>query len=67
MKRILSIEGIEKKWDKQGKEYWVTHATLEDGTEVRGYGPDFEAGDRVEYFFDPVYDVAKMQKTKPKK
>lgn len=67
MRVIQSILGIEKRFDKKGKVYWRTHAILDDGEQVVGYGMGFSTGDKVEAFFDPVYDVAKMQRHKPTK
>lgn len=66
MRTIKHIVGIEKKWDKSGKEYWITHAILDDGEEARGFGPDFEEGDKVQVFYEPVFDQIKMQKSKKK-
>ena len=61
MKKILSIDHIEE-WEKDGKKHSRTHATLETGEEVQGYGTDFEVGDPVEYFWDAAHNITKMIK-----
>lgn len=60
MKKIISIENIEKKQSKDGRPYIITHALLEDGTEVEGFGADFKLGDNVEVFFH--WERIKMRK-----
>lgn len=64
MATILKILHIERKLDKQGKEYYRTHALLSDGTVCIGYGKDFAPKDKVEYFYHIQYDQLKMRKTK---
>ena len=51
MRNIISIDHIESKVSKAGEDYHITHATLDDGSEARGFGRDFETGDKVEVFF----------------
>lgn len=51
MRKILAIEHVEKRKNGvTGKEYWRTHAVLDDGTECIGYGKDFDLNDSVEVF-----------------
>jgi len=57
MHRIIKIVGIEKH-DKFSR----THAILDDGSEVIGYGQDFKVGDEVESFWDERWSVYKMRK-----
>ena len=65
MHKIVKIVGVQS-WTKDNKFHTRTHAVLEDGSEVQGYGSDFEVGNLVESFFDEEHDVYKMRKT-PKK
>lgn len=51
MRTIIKIEHVEELKDKKGKTYWRTHAILDDGSEVVGYGKDFDLGNKVESFF----------------
>jgi len=63
MRKIVAVDHIEKKKDSLGEPYFRTHALLDDGEEVVGFGNDFEIGDLVERFYDPIWDVIKMRKT----
>jgi len=60
-KKIIRIEGVVKKI-KDDKEYSITHAVLETGEEVSGWGSDFRVGDVVEYWFDSQFNKTKMRK-----
>lgn len=60
-KKIIRIEGVVKKI-KDDKEYSITHAVLETGEEVSGWGSDFKVGDVVEYWFDSQFNKTKMRK-----
>lgn len=60
MRRIIRIEGVEKKRSKLGKTYWRTFAVLDDGTEATGWGKDFDLQDSVEVFFH--FNTVKMKK-----
>ena len=60
MRKIIRIEHIEERKDSKGKTFFRTHAILEDGSEVVGYGKDFDLGDLVESFWH--YNQAKMRK-----
>lgn len=60
-KKIISIDGVVKKI-KDDKEYSITHAVLETGEEVSGWGSDFKVGDVVEYWFDSQFNKTKMRK-----
>lgn len=63
MRKIIKIEFVEPRFDKDGKKYYRTHAVLEDGDEVVGFSrkrTDFQVGDMVMRFFHR--GVAKMRK-----
>lgn len=60
-KKIIRIDGVVKKI-KDDKEYSITHAVLETGEEVSGWGSDFKVGDVVEYWFDSQFNKTKMRK-----
>lgn len=63
MKKIIEIVGVEmRRAAMSNKEYWRTHAILEDGTECVGFSKDFKVGDEVEVFFH--YGQVKMRKGK---
>lgn len=62
MHRIISILGVEERRDKDNKLYYRTHARLDTGEEVVGWGSDFEIGDEVMHFYSPEFDVIKMRK-----
>lgn len=62
MRTVIKILGIEEKWDKTGKKYHRTHALLDTGDEVVGYGNDFNVGDLVEHFYEERWDTHKMRK-----
>lgn len=60
MREIIRIEGTEERKDKNGKRYYRTYAILDDGSEVTGFGSDFDLGDKVQSFFHR--GVCKMRK-----
>lgn len=60
MRTIISIEFVEEKLSGAQDIYWITHATVDDGTEVKGWGKHFEVGDEVEVFFHK--EQVKMKK-----
>ena len=60
-KKIIRIDGVVKKI-KDDKEYSITHAVLETGEEVSGWGSDFKVGDVVEYWWEERYNKVKMVK-----
>lgn len=63
MRTIISVEHIQRcKATDTEKEYWRTHAIVDDGTECVGYGKDFDIGDKVEVFHDVKWDTVKMRK-----
>jgi hypothetical protein len=62
MRAIISIIGVEEKRDKDNKLFYRTHALLDDGSEVIGYGSDYKVGDKVESFYHAQYDTHKMRK-----
>ncbi len=69
MRTIIKIEDVERRerFNTDGrldKVYFRTHAILDDGSEVIGYGKDFDLGDLVESFWDEKHQVHKMQKRK---
>lgn len=64
MRKIVQIEHIEERKDKQGKTYFRTHAVLDDGSKVIGFGKEFDLDDAVESFYDIKFDTHKMRKTK---
>lgn len=66
MRTIIKINHL-KSWTKDGKTHWKTYATLDDGSEVSGYGKDYEVGDRVESLHDKKWDEHKMQKPRKMK
>ena len=65
MRTIIKIVHVERrKLDKnlsKKHDYWRTHAILDDGSEVVGYGKNFKVGDQVESFYDQKWDQHKMQ------
>ncbi len=63
MREIIDIQYVEDKVSKDKKKYKITHALLDDGEEVQGYGDDFKQGDLVEVFFHEQYGKVKMRKT----
>jgi hypothetical protein len=65
MQKIIFIQHVEQFTDKNGKKRWRTHAILDDGSEVVGFGKDFDLGDRVVSFYH--HEQFKMQKYKMKK
>lgn len=62
MRRIIRIIGKES-WRKGDKIHNRTYAVLDDGSEVVGYGIDFDVGEKVEVFHDTKWDVVKMRKS----
>lgn len=62
MRTIIEITGIEKLTSKLGKKFQRTHAILDDGSIVQGFGGDFMVGDKVESFYDAKWDAHKMRK-----
>lgn len=60
MRKIIKIEHVEQREDKNGKTFWRTYAVVDDGTECVGWGKDFDLGDMVEVFLH--YGVIKMRK-----
>lgn len=63
MRRIIEIEGVERKINKvTRKPYWITHAIVDDGTPCQGYGKDFDLDDKVEVFYH--WGKIKMRKGK---
>ena len=42
--------------------YWKTYAVLDNGEEVVGYGKDFDLDMEVMVFYDPEWDVTKMER-----
>lgn len=63
MRKIIKIEFVEPRYDKEGDKYYRTHAVLEDGDEVTGFSrkrTHFRVGDEVMRFFHK--NVAKMVK-----
>lgn len=60
MRTIISIEYVDVR-KKGDREYTLTYAILDDGTEARGFG-EFKVGDKVECFFEEKYNHTKMQK-----
>lgn len=61
MSVIRKIVRKEQRQSAKGK-YWVTVAQLSDGSEIEGFGEDFQVGDKVQTFFDDRWGKAKMQK-----
>lgn len=59
MRRIIEILWVEKT-----KTYERTHAKLDDGSIVVGFGTDFKIGDLVMSFYHEKYDQHKMSKPK---
>ena len=51
MRTIISIEHVEELKDKDGEPYWRTHAIADDGSEVVGFGKDFDVDMRIEVFY----------------
>lgn len=66
MRTIIKIEGVESRTDPNGKTFWKTYAVLDDGSEVVGYGKDFDLKDKVEAFWDDKWGVFKMRHKKVK-
>ena len=62
MRKIISIEFIERT-----KSYTRTHAILDDGSIVIGFGEKFKVGDSVMSFYDHRWDMHKMELPKPLK
>lgn len=63
VRTIVKIVGL-KSWTKDKITHWKTYAVVDDGTEVEGYGKDFEVGDQVQVLHDKKWDQVKMQKGK---
>lgn len=60
MRKIISIEHVEFFKGKDGNKYSRTHAILDDGEEVQGFGKDYQIGDLVQVFLHK--GVIKMAK-----
>ena len=57
---IDKIIRVESALSKDSVPYYRTYAIC-GGDEVVGFGNDYKVGEKVEVFFDPKWDVAKMQ------
>ena len=62
MQKIIKILYVEKRKRKDAEDYTITHALLETGEVVSGYGTEFEIGDSVEYWWEERYNKVKMVK-----
>jgi hypothetical protein len=67
LRRIIKILHVQEHTDKNGETYWKTHAMIDDGSEVQGYGKDFAEGDWVESFLDLKWNIHKIRKPKAAK
>lgn len=47
MRKVIEIQHIEPRTDKDGKPYWRTHLLLDDGGEAIYWGKDIEVGAHV--------------------
>lgn len=61
MRKIIRIVGHEERL-KNNERYTITHALLEDGEEVTGWGSEFEVGDEVMTWWDEQHNKAKMKR-----
>lgn len=57
MRKIIKILAVEK-----NKRFTRTHALLDDGSEVTGYGTDFKVGDLVQSFWHEKWQTHKIRK-----
>lgn len=63
MRQILEIQWVEER-KKFGKPYYRVHALLEHGDTAIGWSErkdEFKVGDRVEFWYEPKYDMSKMR------
>jgi len=47
MRKVISIQGTQKKISKTGAIYYITYVTVDDGTEAEFWGRDIEVGTPV--------------------
>lgn len=65
MRRIISVQRVEKHTDPKGRPYYKTYVMLDDGAEAYGFGNDFKLGDLCESFYDHRWGVHKIRHPKP--
>lgn len=62
MRRVISVDYREQRFDQKGRPFTRTYLTTDDGSEAVYFGTDVEVGDEVEVFFH--YGVTKARRSR---